>query len=787
MMRSGSWFHRVARGACVVAVSGHLSLMLAACGTLPRNSDSVGNTETVEAVQAGEMGSVDEPARAAQPATDPAPLSELASNAATGQPDQKPLIELAAPAAGVAEAAGLTLSTIALAQATARLMDGDYPKAIQEFASIQVRYPGTTEASEAALRQAEASLADDQFTSAEEQLRHFLARYPEHPRRAAATLMLGRALEAQGNGGAAIEAYKRYETLADPGASLADFLHLRSARIYFSADRASEAWAELAQAAIAAAQSPSATARVRVQDEMALRLWNAGDRGRTVDARRAAFEATIEARRPAGQIAASAWRLVSAAAETGQRRLADDTRWRIVNEWPRTFNALQAMNDLGPDRVPLYQKGLIYYANNRWAPANEALTAYITMGAPEGNLDQARYMRAIALRRLGDDGALEALDRVYQQHPESPWAAPALWEAANFLLRQDQKAGSAARFEQLAVGYPQAEQHGKALYWLGKLLPELGKVAEGRRYMEAAAMAGYEDFYSFRARTALRRPSPPPKSLEGQEHITPAERAAWREWLATHGHDPEAQDTRAAAVEQDARFRRGTALLEAGFRREAEEEFLELLRVLEYDPVAVAQVALHVRERGFYPLSLTLGHNLQATLQRMGEPALLNMPRLVQKLVLPLAYVRLVEPAAKAKGVDPLLLLGLMKQESWFEPRALSSASARGLTQFIPDTARSVARELDWPNWTWDDMNRPYVSVAFGAHYLSSLIRDFRGNYHFALAGYNGGPGNVLRWAKGDWNRDIDLFVEEITFAETRGYVKAVVGNYELYKATYYR
>ena len=68
-----------------------------------------------------------------------------------------------------------------------------------------------------------------------------------------------------------------------------------------------------------------------------------------------------------------------------------------------------------------------------------------------------------------------------------------------------------------------------------------------------------------------------------------------------------------------------------------------------------------------------------------------------------------------------------------------------------------------------------------------SLIRDFRGNYYFAVAGYNGGPGNVLGWAKGDWNRDVDLFVEGIGYVETRNYVKAVAGNYELYKAIYYK
>ena len=170
-----------------------------------------------------------------------------------------------------------------------------------------------------------------------------------------------------------------------------------------------------------------------------------------------------------------------------------------------------------------------------------------------------------------------------------------------------------------------------------------------------------------------------------------------------------------------------------------------------------------------------------------GETSLLGAPRVVQKLLYPLAYFDLVAPAARQYGVNPLLLLGMMKQESAFEPRAQSSANARGLTQFIPDTARAVAAELQWPNWTWEDMNRPYVSVPFGAHYLSGLIRTFRGNYHFALAGYNGGPGNVLRWAKGDWSRDLDLFVEEIGFVETRTYVKIVSGNFELYKAIYYR
>jgi soluble lytic murein transglycosylase len=122
-----------------------------------------------------------------------------------------------------------------------------------------------------------------------------------------------------------------------------------------------------------------------------------------------------------------------------------------------------------------------------------------------------------------------------------------------------------------------------------------------------------------------------------------------------------------------------------------------------------------------------------------------------------------------------------------FEPRATSSANARGLTQFILGTARTVAADLQWPDWKWDDMYRPRVSIPFGAYYLGRLTREFRNNYVFALAGYNGGPGNVLRWARGDWDREIDTFVEEIGFAETRNYVRVVARNYELYKAVYYR
>src|SRR5918992_6040175 len=102
-------------------------------------------------------------------------------------------------------------------------------------------------------------------------------------------------------------------------------------------------------------------------------------------------------------------------------------------------------------------------------------------------------MRPAPPPRLNDDEALEALDRVVERHASSEWADDALWEAASLLGRQNNKPAAAARYEQLAVGYPVSEYRGQALYWLGKLLPELGNAPSAARYMDAATSAGYED------------------------------------------------------------------------------------------------------------------------------------------------------------------------------------------------------------------------------------------------------------------------------------------------------
>jgi soluble lytic murein transglycosylase len=149
-------------------------------------------------------------------------------------------------------------------------------------------------------------------------------------------------------------------------------------------------------------------------------------------------------------------------------------------------------------------------------------------------------------------------------------------------------------------------------------------------------------------------------------------------------------------------------------------------------------------------------------------------------LAYPLEYLDLANEYAVANGFSPLLLLALVRQESLYDPGAVSFAGAMGLTQVMPATADQIASELNEPGFQYSDLMRPRVSLRFGAHYLGQQIEGFGWNTAAALAAFNGGPGNAAAWLEtaGD---DPDLMLESIAYAETRAYVELVLESYVLY------
>ena len=148
----------------------------------------------------------------------------------------------------------------------------------------------------------------------------------------------------------------------------------------------------------------------------------------------------------------------------------------------------------------------------------------------------------------------------------------------------------------------------------------------------------------------------------------------------------------------------------------------------------------------------------------------------------PLSYL-----PANRNGLEPELLLSLLRQESAFEVGAVSYAGARGLMQLMPATARRVARRLRLPYSKHRLLNDPEFNLTIGTAFLNGLINHYRGSYVLALAAYNAGPARVKRWIRNNGDpRDSEIdvidWIEMIPFEETRDYVQRVLENVQMYR-----
>jgi soluble lytic murein transglycosylase len=146
-----------------------------------------------------------------------------------------------------------------------------------------------------------------------------------------------------------------------------------------------------------------------------------------------------------------------------------------------------------------------------------------------------------------------------------------------------------------------------------------------------------------------------------------------------------------------------------------------------------------------------------------------------RNLMYPAGYRTIVCDAAAAYNVDPLWLHAIIWQESRYNPNARSGAAARGLMQFIPETAQSIGSELGLSDFSVEQLYDPAINIRMGARLWSSLMEKLK-YPEMALAAYNGGPTNVERWKKKGMTSpdDLDMFVADIGFTETKRYVMAV-------------
>jgi len=173
-------------------------------------------------------------------------------------------------------------------------------------------------------------------------------------------------------------------------------------------------------------------------------------------------------------------------------------------------------------------------------------------------------------------------------------------------------------------------------------------------------------------------------------------------------------------------------------------------------------------------------------------PEYLNLPidaapRPFWELLFPLPYRAELDKAARDQDLDLYLLAGLIRQESEFDPKALSHANAYGLTQVRPVTGRQYARKLGMPRFTKSMLFQPAANVKIGSSIFRGMLAQNNGRVEQTLAAYNAGPGRLTRWLGWNQYREPAEFVESIPFTETRDYVQAVLRNADLYRRLYGR
>lgn len=156
-----------------------------------------------------------------------------------------------------------------------------------------------------------------------------------------------------------------------------------------------------------------------------------------------------------------------------------------------------------------------------------------------------------------------------------------------------------------------------------------------------------------------------------------------------------------------------------------------------------------------------------------------------QKIIYPYPHQTLIEKYATLYGVDPLLVISVMREESKFLPQSESHKGAKGLMQLMPSTAQAIAKSLGDKDYNEQDLVIPEKNIQYGTWYLASLKKEFDNNPTLVIAAYNGGRGRVKEWIKNNQLNLAQLRYQDIPFEETRQYVERVLKSYQIYSKLY--
>ncbi len=392
--------------------------------------------------------------------------------------------------------------------------------------------------------------------------------------------------------------------------------------------------------------------------------------------------------------------------------------------------------------------------------------------------DEARYL-AIWLKY--NDGKYEEAIAGFRQfvnkYRRSPKRLDALWFLGINLFKYKKYEEAYKYFYEIKKITPNTEKEKPAsIYFLAKLSALLGRNDESREHYINLIENFPLSYYSFMAQNRL-------KEIYNEEVPFPDFEAQYS--LDSDNLSISEQPERFVLAQEGLlRINKAIQLIRVGLERYAQRELNYVNLKLNNDPKALYLLASMKHKAGDYNGSMR-------TLRGFFVEKMLNRPSSGElkfwKKMFPLAYFSYVIQNAEKNGIDPLLILSIMREESHFRPSVVSPAGAKGLMQIMPKTGSLISKSLNISDFEPSMLDIPEVNIQLGSWYLSQLLIKFKNQLSFAIASYNAGPGAVDRWLKKSKDIDLDIFIEEIPFRETRFYVKRVLQTYGIYNFLYRR
>jgi soluble lytic murein transglycosylase len=449
--------------------------------------------------------------------------------------------------------------------------------------------------------------------------------------------------------------------------------------------------------------------------------------------------------------------------------------------------------------------GAADYLNGNIASAYQYLHS-LEVSSPEADAERLYYLVECARRLNDDEEMMRAVQKLSKHYAESPWRFKALLSAANRFLVTNQHEKYAPLYKAAYESFPNqplaASCHWKfawdayihrtheagellrehlarypahpsasgALYFLGRLAESDKDYDAARTYYTRLSALFQNYYYGVLARERLAQAKiitagPSPKTTRFLETI------AFPPRKSTGPSQPDAQTSLRIARARLLKSAGLPDLAEAELRFGARNDAQPLLLAIE-----LARTANAPHERL---------HNIKSIALDYLSMSLEDAPPAFWELLFPLPYQKDLVRNARQQNLDPYIVAALIRQESEFNPQALSAKHAYGLTQVEPATGRSLARLAGVRRFSNRSLFQPATNLKLGTYYLRALLDQWGGQWEQTLASYNAGKSRVNDWITWNTYQEPAEFVESIPFTETREYVEAVLRNAAVYRQIY--